>query len=191
MQKFVNLIILLCTSLIVQGCEPTVILGTSAAVVTTAVEQRKFDDVVGDTGIKTAIKCKMAQYDPVLIKDLTVTVREGKVLITGHVKTPKIKMHAIKLAWEAKGVRSVMDEIIVGHSKGFKQYAADTWITTQIKSKLLIKEDVQTVNYSFQTIDGVVYIMGIARSLEEIKLVLKAVRETEGVNEVVNYTRIS
>jgi len=52
-----------------------------------------------------------------------------------------------------------------------KRFASDAWISTQIESKLLFTKDIKSVNYSVETIDGVVYLMGIAQDREELDAV--------------------
>jgi len=56
---------------------------------------------------------------------------------------------------------------------------------------ILVTPNIKSVNYSFEAIDGVVYILGIAQSQDELNKVIEIARKIGGVNKVINYVRIS
>jgi len=68
--------------------------------------------------------------------------------------------------------------------------ASDSWISTQIESKLLFAKDIASVNYSTETIDGNVYLMGVAQNKEELENVAKIASQISGVKKVVSHVRI-
>jgi osmotically-inducible protein OsmY len=69
--------------------------------------------------------------------------------------------------------------------------SSDTWVTTQIKSKILFAEEIRSLNYSIKTVAGVVYVMGLAQNQKELDHVLKIVSETKSVSKVVNYVKLN
>ena len=46
------------------------------------------------------------------------------------------------------------------------------------------------VNYSIETINGVIYVMGIAQSQDELDRVVNHARNISGVQRVVSYVRL-
>ncbi|MDP5370565.1 MAG: BON domain-containing protein, partial [Pseudomonadota bacterium] len=81
-------------------------------------------------------------------------------------------------------------EVVDNDDIGVGIYAQDSWITTQLKSKLLFGDDIRSLNYSLKTVGGVAYILGVAQSKEELDKVLDIASKTSGVTKVVNYTRV-
>lgn len=123
---------------------------------------------------------------------VNVKVNEGRVLLAGHVHALPARIDAVRLAWEVEGVREVINDIKVSHDERNKaaHYSRDTWITTQVKSKLLFAENIKSSNYSIDTVGGVVYIMGIADSKEELAKVTDIARKVDHVKKVVSHIRL-
>ena len=125
-----------------------------------------------------------------MFRSLELNVREGRVLITGRVTNPQWRVDAVRMAWQAEGVRQVINEIRVEGSEGVSGYARDKWISTQLKTALMFDRDVRSIDYNFDTVGGVVYLMGIARDQEELDLVINHARGIAYVKEVVSYVRL-
>lgn len=184
------LLLLSCLSLpvVMQGCAPVAVVGGASTVMTSAVEERGISGVASDADIKARILVKFSEHDGELFANITVVVHQGRVLLTGTVSNPQKHIAAVRYVWEVKGVKEVMDELKTGQNQGFGDAAKDSWITTRIKSKLLFTNDISSINYNLQTVDGVVYLMGIAKDKHELDQVLNIIRNTSGVKKVVNYT---
>lgn len=186
--------LLLATSLGVltalQGCVPVAVVGGASTAMTSAAEERGISGVISDTDIKTRIALKFSEHDSELFANLTIVVRQGRVLLTGTLSKPQKHIAAVRYAWEVRGVKEVMDEIKTGESESAGVAAKDTWISTQLKSKMLFGKDINSINYNIQTERGVVYVMGIAQDKTELSRVLNLIRNTSGVKKVVNYATI-
>lgn len=172
------------------GCEPVMVVGTGAAVTTSVAEERGIGGVLNDSSIKTRIQVRYMEHNPALSNAVDVVVRQGRVLLTGTLKDPKMQIDAVRLAWKVDGVQEVIDETSIGNSNGFKAYANDSWITTQIKSKMLFDKNIQSLNYNIQSIRGTVYLMGIAQSQHELDRVIDIARRTSKVKRVVSYVTL-
>jgi osmotically-inducible protein OsmY len=70
------------------------------------------------------------------------------------------------------------------------EYSRDTWITSRIKAKTIINRDIKFVNYNIITSKGVVYILGIARTQEELDKVANISASIAGVKRVVVQARV-
>jgi hypothetical protein len=90
-------------------------------------------------------------------------------------------------AWRAKGVKEVIDETVIDKTGDTGSFTRDQWITAQLKSKLLFDKNVFSVNYSFETVRGVVYMLGVAQDQSELEIVLNYARNIEYVQRVVNH----
>jgi osmotically-inducible protein OsmY len=183
---------LLIVSLALSGCAPAVIGGgaATASVATSATEERGIGGFWDDTKIKTQILWHYNREADILTSQVDVVVRQGRVLLTGTVDKPRLKVEAVRLAWKVPGVREVMDEISLENQETMGSYTHDIWITTKVKSALFFDKEIHSANYNIQTINGVVYIMGVAPDAKELKQVLHICRRINGVKEVVNFVQV-
>ncbi len=183
------LVISVLSALLLSSCAPAVI-GGGAAVGYTASQDRNVKEIVDDLTIKNHIKSKLAKNN--MFTSVGVKVSEGRVLLTGKVLTHLDKLEAAKIAWQELGVREVNNDITVTNNskKSASEVANDSRITTEIKSKLLVTKNVNSMNYGFETIDGVVYILGIAQNSTELKKVINTAKKVKGVIKVVSHVRI-
>jgi osmotically-inducible protein OsmY len=171
------------------ACVPTVV-GGGAAMGVAATKEKGVTGAWNDTKISTAIKLGLYQKDPELHRLVDVNVQGGEVLLTGALPTEEMHLDAVKIAWEPQGVVRVIDNIGKSEGASLGTYTADTWITTQLKSKLMLDGDIQSRNYSIKTVSGQVYVMGIAQDQTELDKVVEHARNTSGVSQVVSYVRV-
>ena len=116
---------------------------------------------------------------------LQVEVIDGRIFLTGKVNEPEEKIKITKLAWETKGVRSVKNAIKIKGSSSFKRTAKDILITSQLRSALIFNKKTKARNYTLETIDGKVYIFGIAMDKQEKKEVIDEANKIYDVQEVI------
>jgi len=112
------------------------------------------------------------------------------VLLTGDVPNPEMRVDAVRLAWQADGVRQVINEIKVEGGGGVTGYVSDSWITSNIRTKMTFDKYVQSINYSVETVDGTVYLMGIAQDQKELDRVIDYARNAKYVKNVTSYVRL-
>jgi len=167
------------------GCVAALGAGAGAAGVV-ALQERSVGQAVDDVTIKSTVVAELMEGTPRLFASIDVEVVEGRVLLTGAVKDPEMRIEAARRAWKVQGVREVINEVQVTDKSGILDLASDTRITTVVVSKLLFDRDVAQVNYSVETVNGVVYIIGVARSADEMEKVNTLARSVGGVKRVVN-----
>lgn len=174
------------------GCAPVILGGgaATATVATSATEERGIGGFWDDTKIKTQILWHYTREANILSSQVDVVVRQGRVLLTGALEDPRLKVEAVRLAWKVPGVREVMDEISLENQETIASYTNDVWITTKVKSALFFDKEIHSANYNIQTINGVVYIMGVAPNAPELKKVLDISSRINGVKEVVNLVQV-
>jgi osmotically-inducible protein OsmY len=174
---------------------PLVFIGAGGAAAKKMAEERTIGKSVDDVTLWTAItrnllKNELAKeiYDKVSIK-----VYEGRVMLAGTVKNQEDKVELLRIVWAQNKVIEVIDEVRVDPEGGirFTNYAKDSWITTQIKTKFILNKIIQSVNYSVETIDSVVYLIGIAKNETELSLVTEIAGKVKGVAKVVSYVRLA
>jgi len=168
------------------SCAPVAAV-TSAMVGTTIAEERSSGTRMDDTLITIKIKEDFTQKEfNEMLSRISVTVHEGRVLLTGSVKNESFSQEAQAISWKVRGVKEVLNEIVID-DKDIRDYTKDSFIANSIRSKLLFKEDIRSVNYSVDVNEGVVYLLGIAQNQKEIDDVLDISRSVKGVVKVVNF----
>ena len=181
--------IALAAALILPGCAGTVI-GVGATAGTAAMEERGLSGAADDTAIRLRLNALYSGDDERLWRKIGFQVYGGRVLLTGALDTPEMQARAVRLAWQAEGVTEVINEIEVAESDGITGYGRDTWIATQLKSRLLFDKEVSSINYSIDAVRGKVYLIGVAQSRKELNRVINHARGLDYVQKVVSYVRI-
>jgi len=153
-------------------------------------QERSLSDTARDAGISAVITQSWKKFNVKLADDLSNTVYEGEVLITGVVSSDDWRAEAVKRAWAVDGVKAVHDEIQLGPDETFMQDVGDATITSKLKTQLVADGDVKSINYSITTVKGVVYLMGSARSDAELQRVVDHARNIGNVRSVQSFVHI-
>jgi osmotically-inducible protein OsmY len=187
-----NLVSLLALPLVLCGCPAAIVGGLAAAggAGYAANQERGAGGVAGDFTIKTNIQNAWLQATPAMAGNLDVTVYQGRVLLTGHTPTAEAKAAAQRLASGVRGVRTVYNEIEVAPDETVWSSAKDAWITSQVRSDLIFNSQIRSDNYTIETVDRSVYLIGSARSQAELDAATTAARYVPGVKRVVSYVEI-
>ncbi len=173
------------------ACSPAgVVVGAGANAGTAAVQERTMADAADDAWIKGQINYLWAEHDLAMFRKLNTSVVEGKVLVTGGVRYPETRIQAIRIAWRVEGVREVIDEIQIEDTSGVVDGLRDFWITASLRKKLLFDAHVRSINYNIDTVNGVVYLTGIAYDEAELARVRGHARTVSRVRNIVSYVRL-
>jgi osmotically-inducible protein OsmY len=165
--------------------------GPGAAAGIAAAKEGGFQSSITDEGIRLKISDLWFKKDVSMFSKLNLTVNQGRVLVTGVVQNPEDRVEAIRLAWQPKGVKQVINEVRVGKAGNAQSYAQDSWISSQIRSKMIFHRDIQSINYSIDTVQGSVYLMGVAQNQAELDRVIRLCRGIKGVKEVISYVKLA
>lgn len=160
--------------------------GTGAKAVS---EDRSTGSEVDDSGIKVSLDAKLISNSFSLFNNVSTTVNEGRVLLTGSVKKPEDRIEAEHLAWTVAGVREVHNEIQVQDQSGIWDGLRDTRICTEVRSGITFDRDIHSQNYSLDCVNGIVYVSGIAKDQDELERVKSHIKSISGVRDIVVYTR--
>ena len=173
------------------ACSPARIVGTGAGSAMVIAEgERSMGSVIDDATIKVNVAAKFISSEDNLFVDISTTVLNGRVLLTGLVDNQEIRIDAVRRVWEVDGVQEVINEIQIGNRASLKEYANDLWINTQAKGLAAKVVGLRVVGYNFETIKGKVYIAGITSRSEQLEDLIDAIKTIKGVKEIVNYVII-
>lgn len=183
---------LLSSTLLMSGCGALgLATGAGAVVGMTATKEGGLKGGVNDLNIKAQINDLWFKKNTEMFRKLSITVDQGRVLLTGVVQNPEDRVEAVRLAWQPKGVKQVINEIRVGESGGVKSFAQDEWIGAQLRTKLIANQGVQSANYNIEVVQGSIYLMGVAQNQYELDRVIRISQGIKGVKEVVSYVKLA
>ncbi len=122
--------------------------------------------------------------------EVYVNVQDDVVRLTGTVPTYASKIAAEKDVYEIAGVNKVENHLKVEFTPEIT-LPADQEITKNIEDKLVWNSQINALNVSVETNDGVVTLSGVVDSYWEKNLAGDIAMHTSGVIEVINNLSVS
>ena len=152
--------------------------------------ERTLGQQMTDESIETKAKVNInAADDGYDDAHLSIVSYNGFVLVAGQVQSEALKALATDVVREIEDVRRIYNELEVGPVTGAGTRTNDTWITTQVKSKLLASSDTPGTRVKVVTENSVVYLMGLLTEEEGDRVALEAA-EVSGAARVVKLFEI-
>lgn len=184
------LLIFFLLSNILSGCVAAVGTGVMSLGLS-AAKDKTIGQSIDDSAISSSIKKSflVSGFKNLYIR-INVEVEKGRVLYTGYVKDDQDILTAIDIAWKQKGVKEVINELIVEDNDSKSPYVKDSWITAQIKSRIFLNRKIKFINYTIVTNRKTVYIFGFAKSDEELQEVASIAAAINGVEKVISHVTI-
>jgi len=183
----------LASPLALGGCVGVLVAGGLAAAGGagySAAAERGVSGSLDDFTIKTNIESAWNQADPNIPAAFTVSVYDNRVLLTGRAVNQAVKAQANQIARQVPGIRALYDEIELTPGPDAWNAAQDAWITAQVRSELVFDGNIRSTNYTIDTANQSVYLIGSARSQAELDLAANHARYVPGVRRVVSYVEI-
>ena len=184
---------LICVSILFAqaACSPIgLAVGAGASVVKASQTERGLKGSAEDLQTRAEVLHYLFQKDVDLFSAVSVSVTQGRVLLTGKVRGPKDRINATKLAWKANGVAEVINELQIIDRSSIADQAKDILINKSVQARLLVNQEIKFINYNVDTVNGIVYLSGIAQNHKELERVIAVVRQTNYVENIVNYVTI-
>lgn len=183
---FVSLAVFALSSL--SGCA-SVVVGGGAAVGTAAYQERGVQGVARDMATATRMRTNLLNAGEDFVTVVGVEVYEGRLLLTGTLPNETMQAETVSMAWKTEGVKDVINEIQTGKSS-LRDLAKDSWITTQLHSKITFDKKILAINYSVETVNGIIYLIGIAQNQAELDRVIAHTKTIGYVKRIANHVRV-
>ena len=137
----------------------------------------------------TTIKSKLFGAGASRFGEVDVEVAGRFVLLSGRVPSEADKAEAERIAWSVSSVDEVANELVIDKFDMGRD-VNDRWITEQVRARIISDSDVKGVNYNIQVYNGVVYMLGIAKSEDELRRAAEHASKVKGVQKVVSYVKM-
>jgi osmotically-inducible protein OsmY len=160
---------------------------TGCVGVALTTQERSFSHAIDDFNTRTELNARLLGESASLFANVSTTVIEGRVHLSGTVPTNEERLTATRLAWETPNVNEVVNDIEVTQDGTVGDIARDRWISAQVRSRILTDGAIKDINYTIDTQNKIVYVHGIAQNQGELDRVLAHARSVDDVRRVVNY----
>ena len=164
------------------GSSTSGVFGTGVSI---ALDPRTLGTQIDDSIMQKNLQARLALNEKKYLVKLSVKVLDGRIFLGGKVDGPEEKLKITKMAWETKGVRSVKSAVSIKGDTNFKSTAKDIFITSQLRSALILNKKTKSRNYTLETINKNIYIFGIAMDKEEKKEVINEANKIYDVESVI------
>ncbi|WP_039145778.1 division/outer membrane stress-associated lipid-binding lipoprotein [Gallibacterium anatis] len=170
---------------LLQGCVAAAVVGGGALATKVAMDPRTTGTQIDDQTLELRVADALRK-DKQLNEQahISAVVYNGRALLVGEAPSADLKEVAVNLARGVKDIADVYDEIQIGEKVSFMQVSKDTWITTEVKSKLFVNGNVKASDVKVVTENGVVYLIGRVTQSQAAAAVDVA-RQVNGVRKVV------
>ena len=178
-------IFLLFIFIILSGCvgySSTGVLGTGVSI---ALDPRSLGTQIDDSLMQQNLRAKLVSENKGYIISVKTKILDGRIFLTGKVKSVEDKLKITKLAWEVKGARSVKNDLQIKEKFDFKRSAKDLLITSQLRTALITSKKIKAVNYNIDTYKKKIYVYGIAQNKTERDEVIKEAKTILDVEDVI------
>ena len=172
---------------LVNGC--SAVVGAGATVGVAAVQERGVKGRANDLRIEAILLKKFVSSGLQLTTSIGAEIYDGRVLLTGATEDVKLSDAAVKLSWQVDGVKDVINEIQLGSATTFQGLAIDSWITANLKSKIMFDENILAINYSIETVNRTVYLIGIAQNKDELQRVIAHANGVGRIKKVISHVQ--
>jgi osmotically-inducible protein OsmY len=154
-------------------------------------DERNLARSVQDGNAARVIRARMKRAYDYDFKGVDVEVAQSIVLLSGRVPTQKDKIEAARIAWSARGIEQVGNEVLVDDGQSFKRNLKDGILEKSVRARMTVDKYVKARNFNIETNEGVVYVLGVARTEAELKRAAQIAATTKGAKQVVSYARIA
>jgi osmotically-inducible protein OsmY len=165
-------------------------VGAVGAAGLAASKDQTIGQSIDDTAASNEIQGRLLSESSSRFGEVDVEVAGGLVLLTGRVYSAEDRTRAEGVAWTSMYTQDVANELKIDQPGGFFANVADEIISGRVRSRLIGSGTVKSINFNVETYNGVVYLMGIARTPEELRRAAEEASVVGGVKQVVSYVRV-
>ena len=178
-------IIILLLFILLNSCVGSSTSGVFGTGVSVALDPRTLGTQIDDSIMQKNLQARLALTEKKYLVKISVKVLDGRIFLGGKVDEPEEKLKITKMAWETKGARSVKNNIVIKQKFSFKNTVKDVLITSQLRTALILNDNVKAANFNIDTINQKTYVFGIAHSEKEKKEILQEAKQIVDLKELV------
>jgi osmotically-inducible protein OsmY len=186
MKKIILSILLIANCLFLTSCVLAIqSISAISSAISVSNDRRSAGEVLDDKTIALRLFTWSGEDSTLSDAHLNFMVYNKRVLITGEVLTPEIRIYTSKQAQlQVPNISQIFNEIKLGSSSRLLSRAKDSTITVRVELLFQNQEVFHPTHVRVMTEDQVVYLMG-AVTKREADMAAKTAAKTQGVYKVV------
>ncbi len=167
------------------GCVAALVAGVAITTVDIIHDRRTVGEYIDDGAIEvTARNVVLSKPEYRKVAHVKPQSWNGILLITGEIDSPEVKQELLEKFRNIQGVRQVVDETTIIDKTRLGTRANDAWISSKVKSRLILKTGLNANRVKVVTTRASVYLMGIV-TREEADKATDVASRVRGVKRVV------
>ena len=186
-----RIFLLLLIILNLQSCASPIIGGVGAIAFSSSAQEKGLGTSINDKVIYVKLRNAVYDWNPSVSENISISVDNGSVLVTGKSKNIDTKIQLTKIIWKVHGVKEVNNKVQISETNNFKNIAKDLASLGEIKARLMASKELNSLNYSIDVVNNIAYISGIASSEEEISIVTQIAQQAKFIKEVQNFVKVN
>ena len=186
-----RLFLLLIIILSLQSCAAPIIGGVGAIAFSSSAQEKGLGTSINDKVVYVKLRNAIYDWNPSVSENISLSVDNGSVLVTGKLKKIDTKVKLTKIIWETSGVKEVNNKVQISETNNFKNIAKDLASLGEIKARLMASKKLNSLNFSIDVVNNIAYISGIASSEDEISIVTQIAQEAKFIKEVQNFVKVN
>lgn len=186
---FMRLSLLVCAMAMLNSCVATAVVGGASAAGSAAFDERSVGRHFDDVTVASKVDARLVAEKDMPSRWVSVEVVDGVVTLTGYLPDEEKIRRAVFITRSVEGVKGVRNKLKVGEPT-LGSLFSDSWITTQVKTKLLEDKVVNGVSVHVETVDGKVYLQGIVSEEVQRYRAVDLAKSVDGVTAVVDLLQV-
>ena len=186
-----RLLLLFIIVLNLQSCAAPIIGGVGAIAFSSSAQEKGLGTSIKDKVIFVKLKNAIYDWNPSVSENISLSVDNGSILVTGKLKNIETKVELTKIIWEINGVKEVNNKAQISETDNIKNIAKDLASLGEIKARLMASKKLNSLNFSVDVVNNIAYISGIASSEEEISIVKQIAQEAKFIKEVQSFVKLN
>lgn len=175
----------LMVAVVLSGCVEALIGVVAVTTVDIIHDRRTVGEYIDDSAIEIKARNILVSSDEIRQATHVKPVSwNGILLATGEVDNEEVKRDLVVRFGQIQGVRQVVDETTITSQTDLSSRTNDAWISSKVKSRLVLKTGLDANRIKVVTTRGSVYLMGIVTRAEATDAVEYS-RTVRGVKRVV------
>lgn len=155
---------------------------------------KTLEQQLSDSVITTKITAKFTKVQGLNPLKIRVSTKNGVVSLRGYVKNKEAYVHALRLAKQTKGVKTVEAEELV--IKQVNTAFIDAYITAKVEAAVLTAkvfddESIPIVGINATTSNGTVTLAGKLKQQKSILAIIKRVTAVRGVKKIISNLQVA
>ena len=185
-----RLFLILILVLNLQSCAP-LLGGVSAVAFSSSAQEKGLGTSINDKVVYLKIRNSVFDWDELVSENISISVNDGAILVTGILKNIDKKIELTKIIWGVRGVKEVINKVQISNTNNIKNIAKDLASLGEIKARLMASKELNSLNFSVDVVNNIAFISGIASNEEEISIVTQIAKKARFIKEVQNFVKIN